>query len=156
VDNDDLLSPSLEENVAQPIYSVGALIAAAFLGGGFAVCLLGVQNARRLRRLRRDLPWLLLAFAVAATAVIGALVYFQDAISGAISRDARLLIRGIAFALVGLMYLLHRKPYRAAQLVGIEPASPYLAVAAAVIASVVVSFGLAAAYFSITQALPPP
>jgi hypothetical protein len=143
----DLLRPSLEAHVARPIYSVGALIAAAFFGGSFAVMLLAAENSRRLGRWRVDCAWLALGFVIAAGGILAAQDFFTDPATNVIdSSSFRMANRALAFALVGGAYLLHRKAYRASTVTGLDPPSPYVAVIAVVIVGTLLALGLFAAY----------
>jgi cytochrome bd-type quinol oxidase subunit 2 len=132
-----LLQPTLSrDSIVSKPYSVGALIAAAFFGGAFAVLVLGGENSRRQRRLTRDLPWLLLGLA----AWLGiALLPFLDSFSSTIADHramARLVNRGAGFVLAGVFYCLHRRNYRTMATMGLAPPKPYGPVAAAVISGI--------------------
>ncbi|MEL6950011.1 MAG: hypothetical protein AAGM16_07775 [Pseudomonadota bacterium] len=133
--DDDLLSPSLAETTLVPIYSVGALIAAAFFGGGLAVTMVAMINASRLKRLAKDMIWLLLAAALSIGAVIWAITASEGPESPRIPSEARIYIRAIGFGLCGAFFLLHRQVYRTMNLSGRPPPSPYVTVAVAVVAS---------------------
>lgn len=132
----DLLAPSLTEAPRKPIFSINAMIAAAFFGGAFAVPLLALENSRRLARLSRDAPFLVLALLAAAA------VFFFTLQSVDISEfrsEFRMLSRALGFAYVGAYYWLHRQAYRSLKMVGIEPASPWLAVFATVLLSLAIT-----------------
>ena len=142
MDSDDLLTPSLTEAPRTPIFSINAMMAAAFFGGAFAVPFLAMENSRRLSRLRRDTPLLVLGLLMAATAL---LLTFKTAGSLDISEsrsEARLVSRAIGFAFVGGYYWLHRTAHRTLKAVGIDPASPYVAVIATVLLSFAITLGL--------------
>jgi hypothetical protein len=132
-----LLQPTLSrDSIVSNPYSVGALIAAAFFGGAFAVLVLGGENSRRQRRLTRDLPCLF--FGLAAWVGI-ALLPFLDSFSGGIADHramARLINRGAGFALAGVFYCLHRRNYRTMATMGLEPPKPYGPVVATVITGI--------------------
>ena len=139
----DLLSPSLEQTRAEPIYSVGALVAAAFFGGGLAVVIVAALNSGRLERFPRDLVW----HALGVAAVVAVIVAIAQMTEGNISQDTRsglrLASRAMGFALVGGYYFLHRRAYRTMTVAGMDPPSPYLVVIVAVVASVFATLGLA-------------
>jgi hypothetical protein len=137
--NGDLLTPSLTDASRMPIFSVNAMIAAAFFGGAFAVPLLAMENSRRLARLHRDAPVLVLGLLIAAAALLFT-VQSVGALGASESRsEFRLISRGIGFAFVGACYWLHRRAHRAVKTVGIEPASPWLAVIITVFLSAAIS-----------------
>lgn len=133
-DVEDLLTPSVGAAPRAPLFSVNALIAAAFFGGVFAAPLIALENARRLGRLRRDALVLGLALVVAAVAVL--LLFSMLGPDPADSRtQVRMLHRAAGFALAGGCYWLHRNAYRTQRMLGIDPASPWIAVIAAVLVS---------------------
>ena len=136
--DDDLLKPSLgDRSKLQPIYSVGALIAAAFFGGGPAVVIVVGLNSDRLARLGRDAVWLVLGFVIAVAVPIAVLHgQVADTDTNAF-RNARLVNRGIGFALAGAAFLLHRDAYRTMRTVGIEPPKPLVPVIAATLGGIV-------------------
>ena len=141
----DLLKPSLSaESLQAPIYSVGALIATAFFGGMFAVPLLAAENARLQRRLVRDLPWLVLGFAVGGVAFYLAYLYSAGGDQADLRYLVRMVSRGVGFLFVGGYYVLHRRAYRTMSTMGIEPPSPYVAVIACVLVSYALVIGIAA------------
>ena len=132
----DLLAPSLTEAPRTSIFSINAMIAAAFFGGAFAVPLLAMENSRRLTRLRSDAPFLVLALLGAAA------IFFFTLQSVDISKfrsEFRLLSSALGFAYVGAYHWLHRQPYRSLKMLGIEPASPWLAVLASVLLSLAIT-----------------
>jgi hypothetical protein len=93
--NGDLLTPSLTDASRMPIFSVNAMIAAAFFGGAFAVPLLAMENSRRLARLHRDAPVLVLGLLIAAAALLFT-VQSVGALGASESRsEFRLISRGI-------------------------------------------------------------
>lgn len=135
----DLLAPSLSATPRTAIFSVNAMIAAAFFGGAFAVPLLAIENSRRLSRLGKDLPWLVLGLAAAALAL---LLVLRSTDGAQFSSELRLMSRALGFAFVGACYWLHRQAYRSLKMIGIEPASPWLAVFATVLLSLAISIAL--------------
>ena len=141
-DNSDLLTPSLGERTTNSIYSVGALIAAAFFGGGPAVAIMGFINSARLGRLRADAVWLALLLFVAVGTVIFMFVYAAG--DSDTLRNVRVLNRAVGFGLCGALYLMHRRAFKAMTVLGLDPPSPYVTVIGAVVASVALTIGLAA------------
>ncbi len=135
MERDDLLSPSLSKTPIEPIYSVGALIAAAFLGGGIGVTALAFANSLRLSRLDRDGLWLLLALSASIALAIATGVATTDLDAASRPASARLYLRALGFALCGGFFLLHREAYRTMQVAGRAPPSPYVAVIVAVAVS---------------------
>lgn len=140
--NNDLLTPSLTEATRTPIFSINAMIAAAFFGGAFAVPLLAMENSRRLGRLRTDSPLLVLGLLVAAAAVLFTLESAGSLDTSEARSEVRLVSRVMGFAYVGAYYWLHRQAHRTLRTLGIDPASPYVAVVAAVLLSFAVTLGL--------------
>jgi lipid-A-disaccharide synthase-like uncharacterized protein len=132
----DLLAPSLSEAPRRPIFSMNAMIAAAFFGGAFAVPLLAMENSRRLTRLPRDAAFLVLALLGAAAVLLFTL---QAVDISEFRKEFRLLSRALGFAYVGGYYWLHRETYRSLKILGIEPASPWLAVLASVLLSLAIT-----------------
>ena len=140
-DNQDLLSPTLDADQHTTIYSVGALAAAAFFGGGVAVCVMGSLNSHRLRRLGEEWFWLLLALACSVAALVFAVHFFGLADSQS-SREVRMVNRGAGFALVGLFYWVHRRQYRSMTATGVTPPKPWVPVIAAALVGFAATAGL--------------
>lgn len=134
--DNDLLKPSLAQGkVHQPIYSVGALIATAFFGGALAVPIVAFENARRQRRLGKDILWIAVAIIVSVGILYAAVV--NQIQSGELdSRFLRIVNRATGFGLVGLFYVLHRTAYRTQQFAGVENPSPYAIVIFAVLVGI--------------------
>jgi hypothetical protein len=125
--DNNLLTPTLERELQmRAIYSVGALIAAAFFGGGAAVALLAAINSGRLSRLRRDALWIVPALLVAIVIPLVVLHMQPQGDETGISSDVRLYVRAFGFGLVGLAYLMHRDAYRTMQTVGMDPPKPWV------------------------------
>ena len=140
-DNNDLLTPTLDADQHTTIYSIGALVAAAFFGGGVAVCVMAMLNAHRLRRLGKDWVWLLLALAGSVAALMFAIDYYGLAESQS-NREIRMVNRGVGFALVGLFYWVHRPQYRSMTATGATVPKPYVPVIAAVLVGFAATTGL--------------
>ncbi|MEM1260841.1 MAG: hypothetical protein AAGH76_00450 [Pseudomonadota bacterium] len=135
-DNSDLLTPSLQDDSAAAVYSVGALIAAAFFGGGIAVVMMGTLNAQRLSRLGRDSIWLILMLLLS----IGAVVFAIELDVSESGRSLRAVVsRGLGFALCGVLYVMHRRAFKAMTVLGLDPPSPYKPVIVACIMSFAVT-----------------
>jgi hypothetical protein len=140
-DDQDLLSPTLDADQHTTIYSVGALAAAAFFGGGVAVCVMGLLNSQRLRRLGKEWFWVLLALACSVAALAFAIHFFglEDSQSG---REVRMANRGAGFALVGLFYWVHRREYRSMTATGVTAPKPWVPVIAAAVVGFAATAGL--------------
>ncbi len=132
----DLFTPSLTATSRAPVFSINAMIATAFFGGAFAVPLLGLENSRRLSRLRKDGLLLLLALLLAAAVLLFMLYSIGMANTSELRSEFRLTSRALGFAYVGLYYWLNRQTYRSLRVMGIEPASPVVVVPAAVLLGV--------------------
>ena len=133
----DLLTPSLQESTAESIYSVGALLAAAFFGGSVAVCIMATLNAYRLNSLRKDVVWLFLALATGLGILLMALNHPESA-----QDTVRMVNRGTGLMLVGAFYILYKKQYRSMAVLGIKAPSPYAPVIAACLVSFALTIGL--------------
>ena len=142
MNNNELLAPSLSNNPQQPIYSVGAMIAAAFLGGGMAVVFLAGLIGRQQQRLARELPWLLAGTLVTAIALYLVIDHTSAETSKDVARNFRLTSRAIGFAFVGITWLRYRRQYTAMTTLGIESPSPYLAVISSIIVGGALTYGL--------------
>jgi len=143
-----LLQPTLSVTRAvSPIYSTRAGFIVAFFGSGFASVIMTLLNVRRLGRLSQDLAM------VVAGALFFTLVYvgsgYLAATGGSLplvgevkthQREVRYLLRGLALAYFGLTYLRHQRFYRAQDLAGNDPPSPWVAGIAACVAAVALSF----------------
>jgi hypothetical protein len=137
---DDLLRQSIGkvDNPQRPIYSATAGYLTAFFGGPFAAVGMAGLNAWRLGRLRTDA----LALAGCAALAVGLITFllrpdlFGPADFGFSTRDVRIGARVLALLLFGAFWLLHRRYYRAMQLLGLEPPSPWLPAIACIVANV--------------------
>ncbi|MEM8983970.1 MAG: hypothetical protein AAGC71_13150 [Pseudomonadota bacterium] len=141
-DNSDLLTPSLQNDSTMAVYSVGALIAAAFFGGGVAVVIMGTLNAYRLGRLGRD-AILLIGMLLLSVGTLVAMI--EMTAGGDTARTARLVNRGLGFVLCGALYLLHQRAFKAMNFLGLDKPSPYVPVIAAIVVSILVTMGVFAA-----------
>ena len=140
-DSQDLLAPTLEDQRHATIYSTGALVAAAFFGGGVAVCVMGLLNSQRLKRLGQDWLWLLLGMVCSIAALLFAVQYFGLEDSQA-SREIRMANRGAGFLLVGLFYWVHRAQYRGMAATGVTPPKPWIPVIVASLVGLAVTVGM--------------
>lgn len=130
----DLFEPVLSKQAKEPIYSVGALMAAAFFGGSIAVFIIGVANMIRLQS--PALPYLYLTLGFGAILTLSnwlPVVYELEA------RNSSVITRLGGFVLMGLLYLIHRREYRSMQVLGADPPSPYLIVILACIVAYAIS-----------------
>ena len=140
--DNDLLKPSLaQDKLQQPIYSVGALIAAAFFGGAFAVPIVAFENARRQQRLGKDMLWLVVAI-IASLGILYAAIVSQVQAAEFDTRFVRIVNRATGFALVGAFYVLHRTAYRTQRFTGVDNPSPYAIVIIAVLAGAGITVAL--------------
>ena len=129
----DLLTPTLNDNEQQTIYSVGALIAAAFFGGAIAVVFMCALSLRRLQLLRRYAPGLLIALAISVV-----LLWWGASLRTEESRTLLGIVnRGTGFAFAGGFYLLFKRQYRSMSILGGDPPSPYRAVIGSVVMSII-------------------
>ncbi|MEN7344234.1 MAG: hypothetical protein AAAFM81_14885 [Pseudomonadota bacterium] len=137
---DDLLKPTLSATRQhKPLYSTGALIAAAFFGGSFAVLCVAAVNSVRQQRLAKDIIiWLAAGVAVGVVSYLyanGAIVPIEDIVH----RDYRLANRVGGFLLTGLAFLMHREAYRVQQFAGGDSPSPYVLVIVSCIIGALIS-----------------
>ena len=135
----DLFEPSLNKNdVAKPIYSLGALVVAAWLGGVFAPLFLGTINTARLGELKQRAPLFVGLF-------VASVVFYWASLS-IIGDDNMSSVRtvncGAGLLVAGGFYLFHKKTYRAMQVMGIDAPSPYVPVMATIAASVILKMVL--------------
>lgn len=128
--NDDLLRPSLEkaDGTRKAIYSTTTGYLTAFIGGPFAAIAMAAVNSGRLRRLTRDaLP---LAAAIALSIGLYSFMarpeWFGQAGLEFADRNARLGARIFALLLFGAFWLLHKRYYRGAELMGLEQPNPWI------------------------------
>ena len=135
-DESGLLTPSLEGGMRQ-IYSSSAMFGVAFFGGIFGVILFAALNSIKLKRLKTDLVWLLIAVVVAVVVYAG---IFQYSTSEEIKSNFRVINRGGAFVLFGAFWLLYRKFYRALGTSGAKPLSPWGAAIGCVLAGIVITY----------------
>jgi hypothetical protein len=133
---DDLLQPSLtaERTDATAIYSAMAGYVTSFIGGPVAALAFAAVNSRRLGRLRAD-----------ASLLVAGLVLFVGGMwwlltgpyQGEIHpRHLSTGVRGAGLLYFGAIYLLHRRHYRAMELVGIQAPNGWGVGIACVIAGV--------------------
>ena len=132
-DPSDLLRPSLAHSAPRlSPYSLQALFLTSFFGGPLAALGMLALNARRLGRLRRDVPWLVVA--LLAYVLLEAVLALSPAGRGFIAQaDAWLgrraieyLVRALALAVFALGLVMHRREHKAAELMGLTRPSPWL------------------------------
>jgi hypothetical protein len=135
-----LLQPSLSEDVPhRPLYSVRAGFFVSFFGGVHATLIFSFLNSRRLSRAREDL-WLYLAVGLVWLIALGAFAGHAAgselpgwlAIAGDSTRGLRYASRLVGLIVFGLFYLRLRPFYKAAELAGDAPPSPWLAALGAI------------------------
>jgi hypothetical protein len=149
---DQLLEPSLSDGTrATSIYSARAGFMVAFFGGGLASSIFGALNSRRLGRLGED-AWLyalgMLFFAGAAVAAGYAVAAGVD--FATLGEDARrqgsalrILSRALGLGFFGLVFLRHRRFYKATELAGEDAPSPWLPGLGCIAAATLISLVLA-------------
>lgn len=132
-----LLQPTLGQDArpASAPYSVQATFFTGFFGGPFAAAALVAINSSRLQRLHRDWPALaasLLLVLALCWALYGhgpALVapardWLRDNLG---QNNYRIVYRLLAFLILGVGYLLHRREQRNADLLGIKRPNGWIA-----------------------------
>jgi hypothetical protein len=128
---EDLLKPSLQATgPAIAIYSIRASFFVAFFGGPLGIVLFTALNARRLDRLRKDGPWLMIGGAIAIGAMLAQIFLLDTAREGGsglvTSQNLRIANRALALLLCGAFYLMHRAQYRSMQFLGLESPDPWV------------------------------
>ncbi len=157
---DSLLRPTLQDGVrAVSIYSVRAGFFVAFLGGPMAAVIFGALNSQRLGRLGKD-AWLYAFGGIVFTAFAIGIGYLsatggfgagsQEAVREQ-TRTLRTVSQALGLAFFGLVFLLHRRFYKAAEMAGQESPSPWIPGVAASVVGGAVSLGLVAAGAAIAQ-----
>ncbi|WP_147330433.1 MULTISPECIES: hypothetical protein [unclassified Duganella] len=142
-----LLTPSLSAS-APPVslYSIRSSFFVAFLGGPAAIILYSTLNSWRLRRVL-DIPAYLIAIILFVLLVYGTrgdVAYFAWLREQLGSDTTRFLSRGLALALCGLFYLLHKKQHRSATLFGSKAPSPWIPAIASTVLGYAATVGVAA------------
>lgn len=141
-----LLTPSLSAS-APPVslYSIRSSFFVAFLGGPAAIILYSTLNSWRLRR-ALDIPAYLIAVILFVLLVYarGDVAYFGWLREQLGSDTIRFLSRGLALALCGMFYLLHKKQHRSATLFDSKAPSPWLPAIASTVLGYAATVGLAA------------
>ncbi len=143
---DSLLEPSLGVS-HQPISSMRATFLTSFFGGVFAWAWFGFANAKRMGRDRAD-RWFYIAGTLAWSIVV---VWFGYALAKETlpawlefadrpGQAFRYIGRGLALALLGMMYLRQRDHFRAQALMPGEPPNPWRQALVAILLSMVFSF----------------
>ncbi|NHZ87863.1 hypothetical protein F2P45_02280 [Massilia sp. CCM 8733] len=136
---ESLLTPSLSPSAAPAanLYSVQSSFVLAFFGGPFAIILYSALNSWKLRRPLDALLYvaglaLAVSYLVAFMTGYAPLARLIDLIGGS-AADA--LWRALALALMGIVYLMHRKQHRSAALFASTTPSPWIpAIACALLA----------------------
>lgn len=130
--SDVLLQPTLETSAPVPLVSPNATFLTAFLGGPWAALWVCGVNVRRLGRVRRELPTLVLgvALGVVALALAAIAAARPELVAGLVpsgwraATAVRRLGTVLGLATWGVFYLRLRPYYRAAELGG-EFARPW-------------------------------
>ena len=136
---ESLLTPSLSPSAAPTanLYSVQSSFVLAFFGGPFAIILYSALNSWKLRRPLDALVYLAgMALAVSYLVAVWTAYAPMVQLVNVIGRSAaEALWRALALALMGVVYLLHRKQHRSAALFAGQTPSPWVpAIACAVLA----------------------
>jgi hypothetical protein len=153
-----LLEPSLTAGAAVSLYSARACFITSFFGGPIAALVMGWLNAKRLKRLEKDI-WLI--------ALLGALlvvvdVYFissvaadmrQSSVLGVMleRRDVRRILQGLGLLFCLALYARHRSFHRAMGLAGVPPAKPWVPAIAVLIISTVVHVAVLGGLFVVLR-----
>lgn len=140
---DDLLQPSLAQadQAQKATYSSTAGYLTAFIGGPFAAVTMAGLNSWRLRRLGRDALPLVAAVALSAGLSVWLMRPEWLGLAGVeiSGTNARFAARVLALLLFGGFWLLHRRYYRGAELLGLERPNPWLGGLACVLVGLAVS-----------------
>lgn len=130
--NDDLLRPTLSDYRQVPaIYSSTGFFLSTFFGGPASAAIYGLFNSYRLSRLATDLP-VFLALSGAAFFVVflfqqgGQMAWISELVGDAPRPSVEFVLRALALACYGAIYLMHRKFFRASQVSGIKPLSSWV------------------------------
>jgi hypothetical protein len=130
--NEDLFRPTLSDYRRVPsIYSSTGFFLSTFFGGPVSAALYGLFNSHRLSRLAVDLP-VFVALAAAAFFVVflfqqsGQMAWLADYFNDSRRATLEFVLRALALACYGAIYLMHRKFFRAAQVSGIKPRSSWV------------------------------
>lgn len=146
-----LLQPSLRgANVALPAapYSSTTSFACAFLGGPFAVLVIGALSIRRCRRWRQD-AWFFSSLVLVTLVWVFVLPLWEGhAALRTAAADAlgsggwRYVNRAFSLLLFGLLYWRHRALDRAADLMGLKRPNGWVAGLAVIVGAAAVSIAL--------------
>ena len=110
-------------------------MAAAFFGGAIAVFIVGIANLIRLNSSIVHYGYLLGSFVI----IVGLSAWAMQALEIE-NRNLSVVMRISGFALMGLLYFLHRRAYRSMQVMGVDHPSPYVLVICACIVGIVAGF----------------
>lgn len=136
--NDQLFQPSLgSAQPAQPLFSPLACWMTAFFGGPIAALIIFTSNFERAGLLRAERLSLGLAAVLAIGGQFGAI--YLGAAMGWEGRDVRLLVRAGALIVAALLYWRLHKAFKAQQLFGTPPASPWVMAIGAIFANIAVA-----------------
>jgi hypothetical protein len=162
-DLDALLQPSLMQSGQAPaLYSVRASFLVAFFGGVYAALLFCWLNVRKLNRTRQDAVFFV-ALALLWTGLLGWFAYATAldqvpswlSFTGNTARDGRYLGRIAGMLAFGLVYLRLRRFFKAAQLAGMAPPSPWKPALIIIAASAALTFVVAAVGAMLAGTAPP-
>lgn len=130
--DDDLLRPTLSEYRQVPaLYSSTAFFLSSFFGGPVGAAFYGLCNSQRLNRLWQDMPVIVAAASAAFFVVFllqsgGQMPDIAQLIGAGERRALEITLRGLALAVFGAIYLMHRRFFRAARVSGTQPLSSWV------------------------------
>lgn len=137
---DDLFQPSLSaESPPRALYSPTACWVTAFFGGPIAALIIFGVNFHRAGLAAREAGWLVMASAIAIATLIQMAYARAGAAETGADADDRLLVRGAALAIAGLLYWRLRSAFRAQEMFAVKPPEPWVMGLAAVALNIVVS-----------------
>jgi hypothetical protein len=144
--DDDLLRPTLSEtrpNIA--LYNSTGFFVSAFFAGPVGAAIYGGANSYRLNRLTKDVPTLLLIVAAAYFVPYvlhehGWMQPLSTALGGSKSRNYGLFLRALGLATFGMIYLMHRPFFRAAEVAGTDELPGWRPGIAAVLAGMAANY----------------
>ena len=151
-----LLEPSLTTGAVVSLFSARACFVTSFFGGPIAPLIMGRLNAKRLKRLDKDV-WLI---AMLGALLVVAYVYFvsstpigsqQTSILGVgfERREVRRIIQGLGLLFCLVLYARHRAFHRAMGLAGVPAAKPWVPAIIVLLVSTVAHTALIAGLFAV-------
>jgi hypothetical protein len=132
LDRDDLLRPTLSEfRQAPALYSSTGFFLSSFFGGPLAAGIYGTFNSYRLQRLSGDLPVYvaLVAGTYFLTLVFqngGQMAGIGELLGASAARTVEIVLRVFALLTYFVIWLMHRRFFRTAQVTGTKTLSGWL------------------------------